>query len=87
MANAAIMREKLSAAGITVYGGEHAPYLWLAVPDGRDSWSFFDYLLDKVNVVGTPGAGFGAAGEGYFRLSAFNHRDKIEEAMERISTL
>ena len=87
MANAAIMREKLSAAGITVYGGEHAPYLWLAVPDGRDSWSFFDYLLDKVHVVGTPGAGFGAAGEGYFRLSAFNHRDKIEEAMERISTL
>ena len=85
--NAAIMREKLSAIGITVYGGEHAPYLWLETPEGHDSWGFFDHLLNEAHVVGTPGAGFGAAGEGYFRLSAFNHRDKINEAMERISRL
>lgn len=85
--NATIMREKLTAAGITVYGGVHAPYLWLKTPEGHDSWGFFDYLLEKVNVVGTPGAGFGAAGEGYFRLSAFNQRDKIDEAMARIASL
>ncbi|MCY4606879.1 MAG: LL-diaminopimelate aminotransferase, partial [Gemmatimonadetes bacterium] len=63
------------------------PYLWVATPDGQDSWSYFDHLLDKAHIVGTPGAGFGAAGEGYLRLSAFNHRDRIEEAMERISLL
>lgn len=85
--NAAIMRERLSAAGITVYGGEHAPYLWLETPEGHDSWGFFDHLLSEAHVVGTPGAGFGAAGEGYFRLSAFNHRAKIDEAMDRISKL
>ena len=85
--NAAIMRDQLSAAGITVYGGEHAPYLWLETPAGHDSWGFFDHLLNEAHVVGTPGAGFGAAGEGYFRLSAFNHRDKIDAAMERISRL
>ena len=85
--NATIMREKLSAAGITVYGGEHAPYLWLAMPEGQGSWDFFDRLLNEAHVVGTPGAGFGAAGEGYFRLSAFNHRDKINEAMERVTRL
>jgi len=87
MENAAIMREKLAAAGIAVHGGEHAPYLWLATPAGHDSWGFFDHLLQTAHVVGTPGAGFGAAGEGYFRLSAFNHRDKIDEAMERIGKL
>ena len=87
MENAAIMRQQLGAAGLTVYGGEHAPYLWVATPDGQDSWTYFDYLLDQAHIVGTPGAGFGAAGEGYLRLSAFNHRDRIEEAMERISQL
>ena len=87
MENAAIMREKLAAAGIAVHGGEHAPYLWLATPAGHDSWGFFDHLLQTAHVVGTPGAGFGAAGVGYFRLSAFNHRDKIDEAMERIGKL
>ena len=87
MENAAIMREKLAAAGIAVHGGEHAPYLWLATPAGHDSWGFFDHLLQTAHVVGTPGAGFGAAGEGDFRLSAFNHRDKIDEAMERIGKL
>lgn len=85
--NAAIMRDKLEAIGITVYGGVNAPYLWLQTPKGQDSWSFFDTLLEKAHVVGTPGAGFGAAGEGYFRLSAFNHREAIEEAMERIARL
>ena len=82
--NASIMRDKLEAAGIQVHGGVHAPYLWLKTPEGQDSWSFFDHLLERAHVVGTPGAGFGAAGEGYFRLSAFNHRDKINEAMSRI---
>ncbi len=82
--NASIMRDKLQAAGIQVHGGVHAPYLWLKTPEGQDSWSFFDYLLERAHVVGTPGTGFGAAGEGYFRLSAFNHRDKIDEAMSRI---
>ena len=85
--NATIMRKELTKAGIEVYGGEHAPYLWLKTPSNWDSWEFFDYLLEKTHVVGTPGAGFGSAGEGYFRLSAFNHRDKIEQAMERISKL
>ena len=57
------------------------------MPEGQGSWDFFDRLLNEAHVVGTPGAGFGAAGEGYFRLSAFNHRDKINDAMERISRL
>ena len=70
-----------------MYGGDNAPYLWLETPQGQDSWSFFDVLLQQAHVVGTPGAGFGAAGEGYFRLSAFNHRDAVEEAMDRIGNL
>ena len=84
MENAAIIRHKLSSAGLEVYGGEHAPYVWLKTPAGQDSWGFFDRLLIKANVVGTPGSGFGAAGEGYFRLSAFNSRANVEEAMRRI---
>jgi len=87
MENAAIMRERLTAIGITVYGGTSAPYLWLRTPEDKDSWTFFDNLLHEAHVVGTPGAGFGAAGEGYLRLSAFNQRDQIEEAMERIGRL
>lgn len=87
MNNAAVMRQSLTKAGIEVYGGENAPYIWLKTPEGMDSWSFFDHLLHKANVVGTPGAGFGAAGEGYFRLSAFNQPDKVREAMERIASL
>ena len=86
MENAAIIRHQLSAAGLKVYGGEHAPYVWLKTPEGVDSWGFFDRLLSKANVVGTPGSGFGAAGEGYFRLSAFNSRANVEEAMRRIPT-
>jgi LL-diaminopimelate aminotransferase len=84
MENAAIIRRELAAAGLAVYGGEQAPYVWLKTPDGLDSWGFFDRLLGEAHVVGTPGSGFGAAGEGYFRLSAFNSRANVEEAMGRI---
>ncbi len=87
MENAAIIRNYLSKAGYRVFGGEHAPYVWLEVPKGTDSWKFFDFLLNKANVVGTPGSGFGAAGEGYFRLSAFNSRENVTEAMRRISSI
>jgi LL-diaminopimelate aminotransferase len=85
MENAAIIRRELAAAGLQVYGGEQAPYVWLKTPDGLDSWAFFDQLLSQAHVVGTPGSGFGAAGEGYFRLSAFNSRAHVEEAMARIA--
>jgi LL-diaminopimelate aminotransferase len=84
MENAAIIRRDLEAAGLEVHGGEHAPYVWLKTPAGMDSWQFFDHLLEKARVVGTPGSGFGAAGEGYFRLSAFNSRASVEEAMRRV---
>ena len=87
MSNADMMRQALTEQGYTVYGGEHAPYIWLHTPEGVDSWAFFDLLMNKANVVGTPGAGFGAAGEGYFRLSAFNDPDKVKEAMDRISKI
>ena len=87
MDNAAIIRRELSAAGLTVYGGEQAPYVWLKTPEGLDSWGFFDKLLNQAHVVGTPGSGFGAAGEGYFRLSAFNSRARVEEAMARVHAL
>ena len=87
MENAAIIRRELTAAGLTVYGGEHAPYVWIKTPDGMDSWGFFDHLLNQANVVGTPGSGFGAAGEGYFRLSAFNSRANVDTAMARIKAL
>jgi len=83
--NAKIIREKLTAAGLSVYGGVNAPYVWVKTPDGLSSWDFFDKLLQVVNVVGTPGSGFGAAGEGYFRISAFNSRKNVEEAMQRIT--
>jgi len=85
--NARRMRERLEAQGMRVYGGVHAPYLWVQVPSGETSWGFFDRLLDQAHVVGTPGSGFGAAGEGFFRLSAFNQRDQIEEAMDRIAAI
>ncbi|MFN6528611.1 LL-diaminopimelate aminotransferase [Nostoc sp. ChiSLP03a] len=83
--NAKIIREKLTAAGLSVYGGVNAPYVWVKTPNGLSSWEFFDKLLQTVNVVGTPGSGFGAAGEGYFRISAFNSRENVEEAMKRIA--
>jgi LL-diaminopimelate aminotransferase len=87
MENASIIRQELTALGLQIYGGEHAPYVWIKTPDGMDSWGFFDHLLNKANVVGTPGSGFGAAGEGYFRLSAFNSRKNVNEAMARIKSL
>jgi LL-diaminopimelate aminotransferase len=87
MENAAIIRRELAAAGLTVYGGEQAPYVWVKTPEGVDSWGFFDRLLEQAHVVGTPGSGFGAAGEGYFRLSAFNSRANVEEAMRRVRSL
>ena len=85
MENAKIIRDKLTAAGLAVYGGVNAPYVWVQTPNGLSSWDFFDKLLQTVNVVGTPGSGFGAAGEGYFRISAFNSRENVEEAMKRIT--
>ncbi|MDR7922724.1 LL-diaminopimelate aminotransferase [Thermosynechococcus sp. HY213] len=84
MDNARLIREKLTQAGFAVYGGVNAPYVWLKTPQGIGSWDFFDKLLHTCYVVGTPGAGFGAAGEGYLRLSAFNSRENVVEAMDRV---
>jgi LL-diaminopimelate aminotransferase len=83
--NAKIIREQMSTAGLQVYGGVNAPYVWVKTPGDVTSWDFFDKLLFNSNVVVTPGSGFGAAGEGYFRISAFNSRDNVNEAMRRIS--
>ncbi|MCI6891352.1 MAG: LL-diaminopimelate aminotransferase [Treponema sp.] len=83
-ANAKIIYDGLTEAGFTCYGGIYSPYIWLKVPAGYTSWSFFDELLDKCNVVGTPGSGFGAAGEGFFRLTAFGNKEKTIEAVNRI---
>ena len=85
MANAKLICETLSRIGYTVYGGVNAPYIWLKTPNGVSSWEFFDILLNKAHVVGTPGAGFGSAGEGYFRLTAFATPDNVKEALERIA--
>lgn len=87
MDNAALIRSSLQGMGLEVFGGQHAPYIWMATPPGLDSWGFFDKLLNEVHVVGTPGVGFGAAGEGYFRLSAFGFREKIVEALQRIKNM
>jgi len=84
MENAQLIRDGLTGAGLTVFGGENAPYVWVKCPQGTTSWELFDSLLQDANVVGTPGSGFGAAGEGYFRISAFNSRDNVNEAMDRI---
>ena len=84
MENARLLREGLAAAGFTVFGGVHAPYIWLRTQGGATSWEFFDRLLSEAQVVGTPGSGFGPGGEGYFRLSGFNSRANIQEAIERI---
>ena len=85
MENARLIRSGLSSAGYAVYGGQNAPYVWLKVPAGLSSWQFFDKLLREAHVVGTPGSGFGACGEGYFRLSAFGFRENVEEAIARIA--
>ena len=85
--NAKIIREGLKEAGFTVYGGVSSPYIWLKVPDGMKSWEFFDLLLEKANVVGTPGSGFGPCGEGYFRLTAFGTKENSIEAIKRIKEI
>ena len=83
--NARVIREGLISCGFTVFGGVHAPYIWLKTPDGISSWTFFDQMMDKAGVVGTPGSGFGPHGEGYFRLTAFGSHEATREAMERIA--
>lgn len=87
MNNARVILEGLKEAGYTVFGGVNAPYIWLKTPEGMGSWEFFDYLLEHANVVGTPGAGFGPSGEGYFRLTAFGSYENTVAALERIKAL
>ena len=87
MENARIIREGLKSVGIKAYGGVNAPYIWLKTPDNMSSWDFFDKLLHEVNIVGTPGAGFGPCGEGYFRLTAFGSRENTERAVARFAKL
>ncbi|MDP6779833.1 MAG: aminotransferase class I/II-fold pyridoxal phosphate-dependent enzyme, partial [Candidatus Latescibacteria bacterium] len=84
MANAQHIKRSLEALGLVVFGGDHAPYLWMKTPGGVSSWGFFDQLLNEAHVVGTPGSGFGPGGEGYFRLSAFGHRENVERAVDSI---
>ena len=87
MNNAKVIREGLADAGFEVYGGVNAPYIWMKTPQGMSSWDFFDYLLGKVQIVGTPGSGFGPHGEGYFRLTAFGSAQSTLEAVGRIRNL
>jgi len=87
MNNAQIIKANLTSAGFEVFGAINAPYAWIKTPNNLSSWDFFDFLLENANVVGTPGSGFGAAGEGYFRLSAFNTKKNVEEAMQKIIKL
>ena len=82
--NARLIYEGVTAAGFEAFGGKHSPYVWLKIPEGYTSWSFFDALLEKCNVVGTPGSGFGQKGEGYLRLTGFGSRERTIEAIERI---
>lgn len=85
--NARIIADTMKECGITYYGGDNSPYIWLECPNNMKSWDFFDHLLNEIAVVGTPGAGFGNNGEGYFRLTAFGNRENTKEAMERFKTL
>jgi LL-diaminopimelate aminotransferase len=87
LTNAKLLCEALRSLGVNVFGGVNAPYVWMQTPANEASWSFFDKLLSKAHLVGTPGSGFGAAGEGYFRLSAFNSRENVEEAIARLKTM
>jgi LL-diaminopimelate aminotransferase len=87
MSNAKVIRETLASLGYQVYGGVNAPYIWLKTPPGLGSWEFFDLLLEKANVVTTPGAGFGPSGEGYVRLTAFGDPANVREALDRISRI
>jgi len=87
MGNAAILREAVAGAGLAVYGGVNAPYIWVKGPAGAGSWDLFDRILNQAKVVVTPGSGFGAAGDGYFRISAFNSRERAAEAASRLAGL
>ena len=87
MNNAKVIREGLTAAGMTAFGGVNAPYVWLKTPGSMTSWEFFDYLLENAGVVGTPGSGFGPHGEGFFRLTAFGSDENTKAAIERIQKL
>jgi len=87
MGNAKILREAVSSCGLKVYGGENAPYVWVHGPVGQTSWEIFDRMLNEANIVVTPGSGFGRAGEGYFRISAFNSSEKVLEAAARIQQM
>lgn len=84
MSNAKLMLDTLKGLGLSVYGGQNAPYIWVKTPDGESSWRFFEHLLYNANIVCTPGVGFGPSGEGYIRLTAFGSRENCEEAMSRI---
>jgi LL-diaminopimelate aminotransferase len=84
MGNAKILREAVAKIGMKVFGGVNAPYLWVKTPAGLTSWQIFDLMLRDLNVVVTPGSGFGAQGEGYFRVSAFNSRENAEEVARRL---
>lgn len=85
--NARIIREGLTQQGLAVYGGVNSPYIWVKTPDGMSSWGFFDYLLNELNIVGTPGVGFGPSGEGYLRLTAFNTLENTKEAVSRLKKI
>jgi LL-diaminopimelate aminotransferase len=87
MGNAALLRDACSAVGLEVFGGINAPYVWVGCPEGKTSWEMFDLMLHEAQVVITPGSGFGAAGEGWFRISAFNSRANVEEVCRRIASL
>ncbi|MCA9296419.1 MAG: LL-diaminopimelate aminotransferase, partial [Phycisphaerales bacterium] len=87
MGNATLLRDGFTAMGLDVHGGEHAPYVWVACPDGVDSWRMFERMLHEANVIITPGVGFGSCGEGFFRISAFNTRANVEEVVRRLRAL
>jgi len=87
LGNAEVLREGALAAGLEVFGGVNAPYLWARAPNGLPSWQAFDRILNEANVVITPGSGFGKNGEGFFRISAFNSRANAEEAARRLQAM
>ncbi|HEY1081543.1 MAG TPA: aminotransferase class I/II-fold pyridoxal phosphate-dependent enzyme, partial [Prosthecobacter sp.] len=87
MGNAKLLVEACKKAGLQVFGGVNAPYVWVGCPNGLTSWQMFDKMLNEANVVITPGSGFGSAGEGFFRISAFNSRANVEEVCRRIAAL
>jgi LL-diaminopimelate aminotransferase len=87
MRNANVLHDAACDAGLEAFGGVNAPYIWVKTPEGLTSWQLFDRMLRELNVVITPGAGFGMQGEGYFRISAFNSRENAEEVARRLKTL